>query len=176
MINHMNDTKKKYMDDSQKIYSQTSLLCYSLCNSFFSTVTVVFPMRALMRTVHSLESSTCSRVKAVRTLRFSQFSVHIESGRARYVIITCVLLQTGIGVAQRVLKPVQRCPRQRIERERCHRTKAASGRPLKDEISRLLYFTRFLRIKFNTFQLIPTCFLHAATSPRRRSLRIFVVT
>lgn len=30
---------------------------YSLCNSFFSTVTVVFPMRALMRTVNSLENA-----------------------------------------------------------------------------------------------------------------------
>lgn len=55
----------------------------------------------------------------------------------------CVLLQTGIGVAQRVLKPVQRCPRQRVERERCHRTKAASGGPLKYEISRLLTLRDF---------------------------------
>lgn len=49
----------------------------------------------------------------------------------RAVIITCVLLQTGISVAQRVLQPVQRRARQRVERKGCHRTEAAPGRPLK---------------------------------------------
>lgn len=75
-VNHMNSLM---WDDPQKYRFRQSTHYYSLCNSFFSTVTVVFPMRALMRTVYLLESNLlCVHADAERQcgLRLTIFCVH----------------------------------------------------------------------------------------------------
>lgn len=78
-VNHMNNLTLRRGTIHRKYIFRQSTRYYSLCNSFFSTVTVVFPMRALMRTVYLLESNLL-RVHADAErqcgLRLTIFCVH----------------------------------------------------------------------------------------------------